>query len=240
MIVTKKMFYKMLKRFKLLSAITIFIFISPCYASDITPNVFGNNKNGIPAAFGDFNSDDLTDIFFIKENRVEILLNSNEGEPLLQDSKIGCNFSCNVLSVVPGDFNGDALMDILVTTKCKDSAHNSLTVLWGNINSINCSEEVLLKTRGEPLALDFNNDFITDLYGEEMDGARKFWVFKSDKTIETVHAHRHCGNKEMPKMREPHSNAYLDLNNDYIDDIFVTSGKGDQNQVFEVRMLLNS
>lgn len=38
-------------------------------ASNITDIVFGNIKEGIVAAFGDFNSDELTDIFVIRDNK---------------------------------------------------------------------------------------------------------------------------------------------------------------------------
>lgn len=49
---------------------TLVLFISPrCYgASDITNQVFGGVKEGIVAAFGDFNSDELTDVFLIRDN----------------------------------------------------------------------------------------------------------------------------------------------------------------------------
>lgn len=38
-------------------------------ASDITSVVFGDIKEGVVAAFGDFNSDELTDIFVIQDDR---------------------------------------------------------------------------------------------------------------------------------------------------------------------------
>lgn len=38
-------------------------------ASNITKIVFGDIKEGIVAAFGDFNSDELTDIFVIRDKR---------------------------------------------------------------------------------------------------------------------------------------------------------------------------
>ena len=43
---------------------------------NITEKVFGNNLGKLPLAFGDFNSDKLTDIFVIIEerNKISILL----------------------------------------------------------------------------------------------------------------------------------------------------------------------
>jgi len=39
------------------------------HGSDITSIVFGEIKEGVVAAFGDFNSDELTDIFVIRDKR---------------------------------------------------------------------------------------------------------------------------------------------------------------------------
>lgn len=86
--------------------------LSKC--SDITNIVFGSVRDGMPAAFGDFNSDELTDVFVLRNNRktVEVLLAAEE-EPLLRPNSLLCNFTESVTSVVPGDFDGDAFMDIL-------------------------------------------------------------------------------------------------------------------------------
>lgn len=45
-------------------------------ANNVTSQVFGTIQEGIVAAFGDFNSDELTDVFLIRENRrtLQILL----------------------------------------------------------------------------------------------------------------------------------------------------------------------
>ena len=46
--------------------------------SDITKIVFGDSSDGIIGAFGDFNSDELTDVFIVKNEgkTLEILLGS--------------------------------------------------------------------------------------------------------------------------------------------------------------------
>lgn len=58
-------FYQSIKWF-----FTIFLVfaLKGSHASDITNQVFGIDKEGIVAAFGDFNSDELTDVFLITNN----------------------------------------------------------------------------------------------------------------------------------------------------------------------------
>lgn len=155
-------------------------------ASDITAQVFGSSSDGIIGAFGDFNSDELTDVFVIKEDGhvLEVLLGSDV-EPLLQDSKsLKCEFkNLQITSVVPGDFDGDAFMDLLITTKTSKTDVLAIYINWGGSDILNCTDEnqPVIKMIGEPVALDYNKDMIIDLFGLAEDLRRTFWVFKNDR-----------------------------------------------------------
>lgn len=201
-------------------------FLQPCITTEITTQVFGNNIQILPAAFGDFNSDELTDLFVLRNNSktVEILLGSNEAIPLLKAGNLKCSFAlCSITSVVPGDFNGDAFMDVLVTTKCPQIENISVHVLWGGQNYLNCSfdeRKPILSMRGEPLAIDCNNDFIIDLFGVNNDRLLGIWIFSNNS--QPVFQKFGRAKRDNYKMRDPHSNAYLDLNNDNIADLFLT------------------
>lgn len=98
-----------------------------------------------------------------------------------------CHFDKHrITSVVPGDFDGDALMDILVTMSedsdswfgGDSSSRHKLKVFinWGGSDDINCSnvhENPVLETIGEPTALDYNRDMIVDLFGINAQGVTK-------------------------------------------------------------------
>ncbi len=155
-------------------------------ASDITSQVFGSSSDGIIGAFGDFNSDELTDVFVIKENGhvLEVLLGSDV-EPLLRNSiTLRCQFdNLQITSVVPGDFDGDAFMDLLITTKTSKADVLGIYINWGGLDRLNCSvdKEPIIEMIGEPVALDYNKDMIIDLFGLSVDSVRTFWVFNSDR-----------------------------------------------------------
>lgn len=152
-------------------------------ASDITAQVFGNVRDGLPAAFGDFNSDELTDVFMLrgKKRTLQVFLAADE-EPFLRPSNLRCNFSRTITSVVPGDFDGDAFMDVLVTTGENGAARDQYVyVLWGGLDHLNCTNKPLFKMIGQPLAIDYNQDMIVDLFGIDSEKQRTFWIFNSTR-----------------------------------------------------------
>ncbi|KAK9873139.1 hypothetical protein WA026_021374 [Henosepilachna vigintioctopunctata] len=198
--------------------------------SDVTKLIFGPKTNGLPAAFGDFNSDELTDVFILQDNEtsVEILL-AHEEEPLLRSASpkpLRCDFkNSRITSVVPGDFDGDAFMDVLVTALSRHG-HKNITnvhILWGGADHLNCSDEdkPILKMIGQPLAIDYNQDMILDLFGVNLTHRRIFWVFSGDRSKPREVPME--DNVNRPQLKKPHSHAFLDLNHDYTADLFITT-----------------
>lgn len=201
---------------------------------NITSSVFGSETDVMPAAFGDFNSDELTDLFVIhgKPNILEVML-AREQEPLLQSGKgLSCLFSkMHITSIVPGNFDGDAHLDVLVTALDKKDVRNSPThifVLWGGLNYLNCSNEtVVYKMKNQPLVLDYNHDMIVDLFGENVDGNRTFLVFGENRTIlPQVVPMTHPEGLKIDPLRTPHSHAFLDLNGDFNADLLLSTKVG--------------
>jgi len=124
---------------------------------NITKNIFGsgNHVEMLPVAFGDFNSDKLTDIFVLNQdrNKLSILLAREQTFTLALTSrtyfqfpsevdkkklKLECTLNnVKIESVIPGDFDGDGGMDIFVTIKDDDDDETLADkligyVLWGN------------------------------------------------------------------------------------------------------------
>uniref|UniRef100_U5EUY6 Putative conserved plasma membrane protein n=1 Tax=Corethrella appendiculata TaxID=1370023 RepID=U5EUY6_9DIPT len=216
-----------LNSFSIFGIILVIKFID---SSDITDIVFGSvNNDAIPAAYGDFNSDELTDVFVLRNNSKTIqILFGNDDKPLLQAGP-KCEFkNFRITSIVPGDFNGDAFMDLLFTVEAEENILH-VYINFGGSDYINCTEEnsqPLIKMKGEPLALDFDKDMIIDLFGMDEQGVKKFWIFKKAKkdgslpTIdEIVWKTKSHDNGELAI---PHSHAIIDLNKDFTADLFIT------------------
>ncbi|XP_041976929.1 T-cell immunomodulatory protein [Aricia agestis] len=200
-------------------------FLHKCLAfTDISENSFGLNNNGLIAAFGDFNSDELTDTFVINGSSIEVLL-AHDKEPFLRQSPYACDLDgLTITSVVPGDFDGDAYMDILLTTQAPNvtSDIHDVRILWGGTPSLNCSDALTVKTTtiGQPVVLDYNRDMVIDLFGINLKKKRVFWVFDESRSTPIEYVMTEGLSKEI---KLPHSHAFLDVNDDNAADLLVTT-----------------
>nr|CAG4638341.1 EOG090X03KG [Cyclestheria hislopi] len=196
-----------------------------CY--DFTNHVFEHKSISLLAAFGDFNADKLTDVFVLTNNfkAFEVLL-ASEKPPYLQKSHLSYYFESNyIVSIVPGDFDGDASMDVLVVTSQfmgQDSPYK-LYICWGSLERIECpsSEKELLTVLDQPLVLDYNSDMISDIFGLGTDQKRAFWIMNTNRTIESKII-MEDGNGTL---RAPHSHGFLDLDGDMASDLLLTGSK---------------
>ncbi|KAI5641794.1 T-cell immunomodulatory protein [Phthorimaea operculella] len=196
----------------------------------MTESSFGQYKEGILAAFGDFNSDELTDAFLIiNSSSIEVFL-AHDKEPFLRPSNFACNFSNVVVtSIVPGDFDGDAYMDILFTTQILSnttSDQHEVRIIWGGMPSLNCSDALLIKaiSIGQPLAIDYNRDMTLDLFGLNAMHERVYWIFDKSRSapieVKMEDMNIHNLTKEI---KMPHSHSFLDVNDDNAADLLVTT-----------------
>uniref|UniRef100_A0A4W5MNT3 Integrin alpha FG-GAP repeat containing 1 n=1 Tax=Hucho hucho TaxID=62062 RepID=A0A4W5MNT3_9TELE len=106
---------------------------------DVTTDLFGSENHGTVAAFGDFNSDKQTDIFIIREQSELVIFLADLKAPYFKPkqalSECLSSFSNLIITgVVPGDYDGDSQMDVLLTAQLKTKATSDtmVFVFWGN------------------------------------------------------------------------------------------------------------
>uniref|UniRef100_A0A672I1Z7 T-cell immunomodulatory protein TIP C2 domain-containing protein n=1 Tax=Salarias fasciatus TaxID=181472 RepID=A0A672I1Z7_SALFA len=167
---------------------------------DVTVELFGASNYGTVAAFGDFNADKQTDIFIIREQSEIVIFLADSKAPYFKPK---VNITKSVLnavitSVVPGDYDGDSQMDVLLTSQ-SDADKVEVFIFWGDNQTLGTPP--LNKTfTDQPLVMDFNGDMIPDIFGG---GALSL--------------------SAPVNMRVPHSNAFIDLNKDFTADLFLTT-----------------
>ncbi|KAL4113708.1 hypothetical protein QTP88_017287 [Uroleucon formosanum] len=204
-----------------MSAFTIFLLASvsyTCVSIDITYPVFGHNTEGQPAAFGDFDSDELTDMFVLKDQgrSIEIMFGSNVELFLKPGIQTKCKFNKHqITSVVPGDFNGDALMDLLQTNKHDNDL--DVHILWGRLNVLTCPNEnkPLFTIIDKPLIINYDNNMVVDLFGVKRmsDGTtqRMFWLFNSTGNFIEMAMKKY----ESDEIRIPQLHGFVDIGGGY-------------------------
>uniref|UniRef100_M4AC96 Integrin alpha FG-GAP repeat containing 1 n=1 Tax=Xiphophorus maculatus TaxID=8083 RepID=M4AC96_XIPMA len=163
---------------------------------DVTVELFGTNMYGTVAAFGDFNSDKQTDIFVIRE----LIFLADSKSPYFKP-KVNITkdmLDKTITSVVPGDYDGDSQMDVLLTTQDK-SSETSVFIFWGNNHT---------------LVIPFKNAHFLAL---SLTATLSF----IQNNIESCFPHhfriQECRNdfNKSIRMRTPHSNAFIDLDKDF-------------------------
>lgn len=201
----------------------------PVLASDITDQVFesdiSNKGEHFILAFGDFNGDKLTDVFMVENEfkSLQVLL-AHDKAPYLRSTVFACTFERrSIVGIFPGDFDGSGSMDLLILTKFfEDEEEFEVYIAWGSLTSIECptTTEPLFKMHGQPLVLDYNNDFISDLFGLDSKKKRTFWIFGTNRTVAAVISMNTEG-EEAP-LRIPHSHGFVDLDGDMAADLLLT------------------
>ncbi|KAK2853469.1 hypothetical protein Q5P01_006130 [Channa striata] len=189
---------------------------------DVTLDLFGAENYGTVAAFGDFNSDKQTDIFIIREQSELVIFLADSKPPYFKPkvhiTKEILPSNTVITSVVPGDYDGDSQMDVLLTSSQDSPSKTTVFVFWGNNQTLDMGGWLKLNRTftDQPLVMDFNGDMIPDIFG----------VTEQQKT-EVCYLRQRlpmCQNalSSPVKMRMPHSNAFIDLNKDFTADLFLT------------------
>ncbi|XP_069822350.1 T-cell immunomodulatory protein isoform X1 [Dendropsophus ebraccatus] len=211
--------------------------VSPLRASlrNVTADVLGSEARGWLAAFGDFNADKQTDLFIVRGgNELRIFLADLKSTPYFSPKvKLSLESeSVMITSVVPGDYNGDSQMDVLLTTVPSAQAGTdqplSVVIYWGQNQTLNINQKLQLNNTyyDEPHIMDFNGDLIPDIFGVPTGSQTPLITYGGDLTVTgTLGTTR--------QMFVPHSHAFIDLNGDLTADLFLTTLADDKSVQFE-------
>ncbi|XP_074067517.1 T-cell immunomodulatory protein isoform X2 [Macrotis lagotis] len=200
---------------------------------NVTGELFGAEAWGTLAAFGDFNSDKQTDLFVLRERNDLIIFLADQKEPYFKPKVTLSmkNQSSLITSVVPGDYDGDSQMDVLLTYLPQNHANTGLLVVifWGQNQTLNPHNKTVFNRtfKDEPLIMDFNGDLIPDVFGITNISNQPQILIGGNLTWHPV-----LNNQS--RMRIPHSHAFIDLNKDFTADLFLTTISSSDTFQFEI------
>ncbi|XP_053575361.1 T-cell immunomodulatory protein [Bombina bombina] len=206
--------------------VLLLVTLSSCQASlrNVTAELLGSEAHGKLAAFGDFNADKQTDLFIIRGGN-ELRIFMAEQKTTFFSPKVKLSLASEQLvitSVVPGDYNGDSQMDVLLTTvphnQVNSEALLSAVIYWGQNQSLSINNKTPLNKTylDEPLIMDFNGDLIPDIFGVTNESKMPLIIFGGNLSTSTM-----LNTKS--QMFAPHSHAFIDLTGDFTADLFLTT-----------------
>lgn len=228
----------------------------PPLVRNVTAEIFGdvgNDTEVLPMAFGDFNADKYTDVFVVNRQRTNVkVLLATAGErslfasaansgPYFDAGAAEAGHECRVaaegsvvVSLIPGDFDGDGGMDVVVVTKQVGASDQlfRVVVLWGTqvqlsgsegTARLDCSMSSNFTCHGEPILVDADGDNVADLFGvnehDEHGWQLGFWRFNSSARWSppsfAVASHSSSA------LASPHGSALVDIDADHNADLFV-------------------
>ncbi|XP_029314455.1 T-cell immunomodulatory protein-like isoform X2 [Cottoperca gobio] len=138
---------------------------------DVTADLFASENYGTLAAFGDFYADKQTDMFIIREQSELVIFMADSKIPYFKPkahiTKDIFRRDTIITGVVPGDYDGDSQMDVLLTTQIQNTELTTVFIFWGNNQTLDMSGWLRLNKTftDQPLVMDFNGDMIPDIFG---------------------------------------------------------------------------
>ncbi|ESP02604.1 hypothetical protein LOTGIDRAFT_237922 [Lottia gigantea] len=213
--------------------------------SDTSSGIFGGTSQGLIAAFGDFNADKATDVFILADDAKSVQLIFGKTEKIdasySQEELISSkqNNDSYIVSLIPSDFNGDSIMDLLVTRRKDGEKSGPLQVLiyWGTSKSNIVADQPLILAesfKDQPAILDVNSDMIPDLMAETKDGERTYLIFNIHQNYTTEKVKNGTSQSPLPPLYVPQSSAFLDFDTDLTADLITVSSGNSSKLQFEI------
>ncbi|BGP13717.1 hypothetical protein JCM10213_007105 [Rhodosporidiobolus nylandii] len=223
----------------------------------------GLPKTSLVAAFGDYNADQLTDVFLLSSDQRSLAVWAWDRKAYefkeVVETRIRTKSEFVVTNVVPGDFNYDGKLDVLLMGGKNpggwwgnDETTEMLVYLQQADGSFSEPQAVDSSTLAQAMPLDATGDMRTDLLGfapgdsstprlwnNTWEASNKTSVFSlADAPLDLSSTPTGTFTCQFP---HPHFNAFIDLDGDCLADLFLMCQKpGGKADELEYQIWLNS
>ncbi|KAJ1956682.1 hypothetical protein EC988_001221, partial [Linderina pennispora] len=203
-----------------------------------------DSVRGTPAAFGDFNNDGHTDLFVISSDQktVETWVWDNSNKEFSHLAAADITTAHTITNVVPGDFDMDGRLDLLVQGQQTSKGETFMSVYLGDGAKFNDAVDLPSATEALPFAFDYNGDGRVDFLGRSWDQRTnatgpQTWVWQNSQKPGTEMYDLTAfvpGNdtQEMCQPASPHSSAFVDLDGDCLADLFIVCDGNEEYQIW--------
>ncbi|ORY59424.1 hypothetical protein BCR35DRAFT_283657 [Leucosporidium creatinivorum] len=212
----------------------------------------GLPNDGLVAAFGDFNADQLLDLFYLSADQRSLSLYTWDRTAYhwteQSKARIRTKSDFIITNVVPGDYNYDGRLDVLLMGGKNpggwwgdDETVEMQVYLQQSDGSFSASHAVESSGLAQPMPLDASGDMRTDLLGMSSSSNSKPQLWKNtwDESNSTSVFNVTTPPLDLKnfdcKFPSPHFNAFIDLNGDCLADLFLTcEGKSAEHLSYQI------
>ncbi|KAJ1852132.1 hypothetical protein GGH12_005725 [Coemansia sp. RSA 1822] len=221
------------------------------------------NMRGTPAAFGDFYGTQQTDLFVISPDQQTVELwewqshDKNFAHKKSADIHID---GMKISNIVPGDFDMDGNLDLLVQASAKTEQISMLLYLGDGTTGFTAAGELPSAVDALPFAFDYGGtgrvDFLGASWDQKSNASAPTWVWtnKADgsthKQTETTALPNdetkrdaqvlfelqpfvpYENSTKMCQPASPHSSAFVDLDGDCLADLFIVCQGNEEYQIW--------
>jgi len=199
-------------------------------------------------AYGDFNNDKKTDFVSLSDDFKILSVFLYSGDEGSFSLFYQTSFKQKILGVIPGDYNYDGLLDLLVITPKveADPSPLILNVLYRkrDFPYFLIEKKMELESPIMPMAFDAQGDRYVDLLFISKGKRYITSLLDNEATKQTITPFSDLISKspdclsyslvENNDFMNPHSNAFIDFNGDCASDLFFTTKDPEGNLVFEI------
>ncbi|KAJ3182769.1 hypothetical protein HDU87_008108 [Geranomyces variabilis] len=203
-----------------------------------TPGLFDvdvglGQVDGIVAAFGDFNGDKFTDIFVLDSAQITLTAYAWDHGSFrfraLPNTAIAFDptnpLAVAISNVVPGDFNYDGKLDVLLMGQNDGKGDIGMRIFYGNgVDSLNATSFLELEsaTGMQPFIVDYTGGMKPELLGCPVGQDRKLSLWQPTVGGTASEVPLAQNSTSLCALANPHSNAFVDLDGDCLADMFLT------------------
>ncbi|KAM0754773.1 hypothetical protein T439DRAFT_309573 [Meredithblackwellia eburnea MCA 4105] len=203
----------------------------------------GLPSTGLVAAFGDFNADQLLDIFFLSSDQRSISVFEWDRQAYQfkerSDARIRTSADFIITNIVPADLNYDGRLDLLVMGQANpdgwwgsDDTLKMQAYLQQPDGSFSKPLSIDSSSLAQPMPFDATGDMRTDLLGFVKSGSGKkaalvpklwtnVWDPSNNTNLFEISDPPFDLESTSCTFPSPHSNGYIDLDGDCLADIFL-------------------
>ncbi|KAI8822214.1 uncharacterized protein EV422DRAFT_526082 [Fimicolochytrium jonesii] len=199
----------------------------------------GEGVDGMIAAFGDVNGDKFTDIFTLNTAQTHVVAHQWDHGSFKFRKILNSELSFDpqnptavtIVNVVPGDYNYDGKLDVLLMgQKTAGADQIEMRVFYGDgMGGFNASSFMPLDpaTHLQPFAANYDGTMKPQFLGQAAGtkaGMLALWSPVDNGAVSSVALN--STTTSMCKLKDPHSNAFVDFNGDCMADLFLTCDDG--------------